>query len=51
MKNLNITLTDNAFNRLKKAKMLMSLKSPLTWEKFIIMNCAKGVSVKKERKK
>jgi hypothetical protein len=50
MKTLNLNFTDSEFQKLKKAKRIACEKTGLSWEKFIILNCTKGVSVKREFK-
>jgi len=48
MKTLNITFTDEEFKKLCKAKA--KPLAPSNWHSFILMNCTKGVSVKKKIK-
>ena len=44
MKTLNITFTDEEYKKLKKAKQ----SNPnISWHKFILFKCTKGVSVKR----
>lgn len=46
MKSLYITFTDAEFQRLAKAKFNHRKSSNMTWHEFILVKCAKGVSVK-----
>ena len=48
MKTLNIHFTDEEFKKLTKAKSETMM--PYSWHSFILMKCAKGVSVKKKLK-
>ena len=49
MKTLNIHFTDEEFKRLTKAKSETMM--PYSWHHFIMVKCAKGISVKKRLKK
>jgi len=44
-----MNFTDNEFQRLMKSKKIFSKEqnSHLTWHKFIVLKCCKGVSVKR----
>ena len=49
MKTLNETFTDSEFAKLRKAKReyAKEVHSNLTWAKFIMLKCTKGVSAKR----
>lgn len=49
MKNINIRLTEAEFKKMNKAKRLFAVlcNTSLTWEKFIVMKCTKGVSARR----
>lgn len=48
MKELKVHFTDAEFRKIKKAKLRFSVG--MSWHNFIINNCSRGISVRKDLK-